>query len=543
MQPKRIGVTPARELARRPRLFNALEDALPVRFEGRDPGAVRDLDALVMIGVTPGDEPTGLPVYIAEAEEPAPAPAPRACVRMLDEPALDPRLRGARLHDPAAAGAGPAGKGDVVLAESDDGPLWTHASRDGGIVERVSLAPRELGEDESPRARLGEGRFLALLPLVDFLRGVTAGLRWSPPPLRATFLLDDPNLHWRSYGHVKFAELADQARAHRYHVAMAMVPLDGWFAHPEAVRHFSGDDARLSLLFHGNNHVLRELARPVSQSERRSLLAQALRRIEAFEARSGVSVARVMAAPHGVCSEEMAHDMLLLGFEALCISRPYPWLARPPLHWLARPSGAPPSSGWDPATMVAGGLPVLLRRPFLDPPEDFALRAYLDQPIVLYGHHGDLACGLEVLAEWKARLDRIGDFEWCSLERMASTNFATRQEGGCLAIRMYSRRARLEVPAGIERISVELPPVHGDVADAVLCRSGTALLTTEPGKELALPESPASLTIELRRRDALDPAEFRSPAWRPWPVLRRVAGESRDRMAPVLAAGRSLAAG
>jgi hypothetical protein len=116
--------------------------------------------------------------------------------------------------------------------------VWSVARSDGALSHSVALAPEELRRDERLRDRLRAGRFLALLPLVHFLREIGGSENWTPPSLRAAFILDDPNLHWPSYGFVKFDPLATSATDRRFHAAIAMVPFDGWFAHRRVVRLF-----------------------------------------------------------------------------------------------------------------------------------------------------------------------------------------------------------------------------------------------------------------------------------------------------------------
>jgi len=337
----RIGVLPAGELAARRRLFDALEQALPVSFVAWD--GVADIDAALMLpGADGSNVPADVPRLTALAEEgPAIAPpglgekrAPTGpAVQLAGTAPLDRRLRGQRLDDETIAGTAPlrAERGDDVLAAHDGQPVWV-ARADSAAV---AVAPAELAEDECLRDRVRQGRFLAVTALVHFLRERCDG--WRPPSVKATFLFDDPNLHWTSYGYLRYDELVRQADRHGYHVAFATVPLDGWFAHRRAVRLFRERGDRLSLVVHGNNHTHKELE---TTAERRAMLAQALRRIETFERRSGIPVPRIMVAPHGVCAQETAHELVPLGFEALCISRPYPWLARPPRSWLERPAGA-----------------------------------------------------------------------------------------------------------------------------------------------------------------------------------------------------------
>jgi hypothetical protein len=427
-----------------------------------------------------------------------------------------------------------------VLARRGADAVWLSRGRDEG----VAVAPVELGHDEALRDRLRDGRFLAIAALVHFLRSVCADAGWRPPPLRACLLFDDPNLHWTSYGYLPYRELVRQADLHDYHVAFATVPLDGWFAHPSTARLFRERADRLSLVVHGNDHTRMELARPFGAEERRALLAQSLRRISGFERRSGVPVARIMVAPHGVCSQEMAHDLVPLGFEALCISRPYPWLARPPRSWLARPAGSSPLAAWEPASIVDNGLPVILRRGFGDPDEDLALRAFLDQPLIVYGHHGDMRDGLDRLAEIAGLIRGLGEVRWTSLGEIAASNVTTRHEGAALRVRMFSRRGRVEIPSGVQRIVVETPSLQehagvdalawtGDRAEPAASRSNGLSPVGPAAEPIVVPDGTRRVELRLVRGGAPDPAAIRPPAALSWAIARRLMGEGRDRLVPV----------
>ena len=152
-----------------------------------------------------------------------------------------------------------------------------------------------------------------MLPLILFLRTLTEDQRWEQPPLQACFMFDDPNLHWRTYGFVDFAQIAAHAQMHNYHVCFATIPLDTWFVHKPTALLFQQYRDQLSLLIHGNDHIAQELARPYSDEELNRNLRQALRRIDEFERRSGVEVSKVMAPPHGACSESTLGEMAHLG--------------------------------------------------------------------------------------------------------------------------------------------------------------------------------------------------------------------------------------
>jgi hypothetical protein len=525
-----VGVFPARELDLRRGLFAALEAAFPVRFEGRKAGEQRDLDAAIEICRAGISGATGIPVLSMLIAEPIAGGEPISQV-LEAATELDPRLRGAALPDARLGAAIRSGArievadGAVVLANCLGEPTWTRGDR----LETALIAPDELGAEEALRERLCLSRSAALLPLVHFLRQLTAPIGWQPPTPRASIVFDDPNLHWPSYGFVKLGELSEHARAHGYHASLATVPLDTWFAHPAAVRALKESAGAISLSVHGNDHNGGELGRQLTEADGLALAAQALRRIGAFERRTGIAVDRVMVPPHEECSEPTVQGLLRSGFEAITMTRPYPWLARPPRTWLARPEGVDALVGWRPADF-AGALPVLLRHPLLtrDAPE-LVLRAFLDQPLILYGHHGDLAeGGLDVLASAVDDVNGLGERRWCSLGEIVAGNFETRFEGSRLSVRPFTRRLRVDVPDAVEQLVVELPEAHPGVAGEQLLVDDRPARFGEPIG--VAPGTPVDLA--LRAGSQVDVGTVPSPRRQPAAVVRRALGEGRDRLLP-----------
>ncbi len=519
-----LAVIPAHGRVRRARLFGALERALDVRFEGRAEGDLEGCAGAILL--EGGPPPRGIPALVFGG-----VGAASGAVRISRLDLVDTRLRGVVVDERDASPALDPEPGAVVLAVRDGRPVW--AAADG--VQWAAATPRELGANEVLLERLEAGQALGLLPLVHFVRGISGGAR-RPPPLRATFLFDDPNLHWRTYGFVRYERLARHADEHGYHAAMAMVPIDAWFAHPATARLFLQRSERLSLLVHGNNHVKRELAAP-REGELVVQLAQALRRVARFERRTGVSVARVMAPPHGAAGEPAMSALLRTGFDGLCITRPYPWLDRPPAEAVL--------AGWRPAELVAGGFPVLPRLPIRSAARHVALRAFLDQPLILFGHHDDLAGGLEPLAELAAAVNALADVRWMPLGEIVRTNVDTRTDGTAMEVRLHTRRASVDVPEGIDELRVLLPVAHGDVVDEPISIGPDRLLLGAAARDgwrtLSVAARAGPLEIELGRFDALDPwAAARAP-WRPTARVRRTLAEGRDRLLPVAAAVRSAA--
>jgi hypothetical protein len=348
---------------------------------------------------------------------------------------------------------------------------------------RATCIPDELEAGEALRERLRPGRSRALLELARFLRALTAPGPASP--LHAAFVIDDPNLRRPRYGHIDYARLLDDARAHGYHVAIAMVPLDARLAHARAEKIFREGARNLSLCVHGNDHDGPELGRPTSEIDALTLVAQALRRTAAFERRTGLAVDRVMVPPHERLSEPVARALRTCGFAAVSTTRPYPWVADTlERHWLARPPDAGPLAAWGPVDLVAGGLPVLLRAEFNHPREDLALRAFLGQPLILYGHHDLLAEGPDALAEAAAQINRLGDVRWCSLGTIARALAPARPVADLPALD--------DLPAPRRRPAPILRRLASESRDRLQAAVQARLLRPEPNPAAARGEPPRS---------------------------------------------------
>ncbi len=242
-----LAVHPGSALATHDRLFDALTRVFPLRVVPFDPADLTPFDGVVSLGrADDGGSPqaaverAGLPLYLVA--DPAPgAPsgaagaatsgaAERGVVTFTGAGALNPYLRGRRIEDDrvGTAAALDGGALDEVLASVDGRAIW--GRRNGGATHVVSVAPPDLAGTAALGEHLTTGSFAALLPLVQYLRDLTRGEDWTPPPLRASITLDDPNLASQSYGWLDYNDLVTRARAHNFHVSIATVPLDAWLA-------------------------------------------------------------------------------------------------------------------------------------------------------------------------------------------------------------------------------------------------------------------------------------------------------------------------
>jgi hypothetical protein len=539
---KLIGVTPASAAENRRVLFRALEEAFPVRFEARDQTTdLSGLDGLlVLVPANPeklsaaqGDVSDACPRLVAFARSEGFAQH-SSVVEFTHDTRIARPLRGRGLSEalaPSAAEFVPGGN-DSVLAATEGTPVWW--CRQGATWAHFSTCcPDELGEHEALRDQLKVGHFMGLVPLLHLLWQVCGEVDRHEQPLRASFVIDDPNLHWPSYGHLDYSDVVANANEHGYHVAFATVPLDGWLTNRRAASLVRDNPAALSLLMHGNDHVSDELGRAIHEGQAEIVLAQALRRTAAFERRSGLTVERVMVPPHEACSMTALRSMSRLGFDAACMGRRHPWREHQPLPSLPRW----PLIKWHPADLIAGGLPIIPRYMVDRPREELILRALLRQPLILFGHHRDFAEGLEVLSEAANYINGLGDVRWGSVGWIARHNFLTRREGETLIVEVHSRRVTVEIPDEVGCVRVTTPNAWDDRSGRQLAygashapmvqdRSGwtSGPLQVAPGTRL-------ELTLEPDR--PLDPACVSAAGFTPWSALRRALVEGRDRMQPL----------
>ena len=522
--PATIGVMPPAALRQRPRLFAALEALFEVRFEEREPGGTDGLDAALVFDGDASSVDAGVPVLRYALPDERPPVASATAVTLGDSEPLDARLRGRTLGESGLATIRARLSAGEPLAWDDAGSVWVIDGRSG--TETALVAPRELGADEPLRDRLAAGRFLELLPLVHLVRRATAYGDWTRPPPRAVFVFDDPNLHWPSYGYIRFPDLARHARAHGYHAAMAIIPLDCWYAHPSAARHFRPGEP-LSLTMHGNDHVFHELGLRVEIPKAVPLFEQAIRRVSELERRAQLGVDRVMVPPHESCSDEMMESMLQPGLEAVC---------RAPVWWKEWSPERSRTARWGMSEISPSGMPVLGRHKLADPrsSDEVLLNLYLDQPAILYGHHVDVADGYDVLAEAAARLGAVEGLTWAPLRSIARANTVTRSDGDVLRVRLFSRRATVDVAAGTRVLQVEVPFYESHASDRLVHDGREYETAAENGVLRAtMPLDDAATQVELRlvRRGAAAGTRL---GLAPHAVARRATRELRDRMHPLL---------
>ena len=313
---------------------------------------------------------------------------------------------------------------EIPMATSDRGPVWTVRKEGCANHYRSSLPLPCIGKHENFADVFNGDRFIELLPLIHWTRErCNNGSNIGQLPLRACFVVDDPNLHRLQYGYVDFAEIAARAMKVHYHVAFATIPLDGWFTHQATVDIFRSNNGSLSLAIHGNDHSYCELARGYSTAARNQLLAQSIQRTENLERRSGLHICRVMIPPHGACSEEMLAALPRFGFAGACISHGSLRAFNESKSWIR-------TLGYLPSELIQG-CPVLPRWGISNHTRNTILvAAYLNQPLILRVHHRDLKNGIELLDEQARFINDLGPVLWTGLSALCRLDSQWRMDGG-----------------------------------------------------------------------------------------------------------------
>lgn len=537
MNRKKIVVAPEPEFQARRRLFGLLGELYPVDFEVWRPGGSSSFDgAIIWEGCAEEKEITSARscdrLVVARPVGPN-VPVQKHTVKFWPTTSLDECFRGQTMVEECLEGF-PALRprdSDEIVCWMDSLPYWLVRRNDGATTSIVALGPEEMSERQTVYDHFNRRRWLRLLPFFHFLKRLTSSDAWQPPPLRACFMFDDPNLHWPTYGFLDLRKMARHAREFNYHVAFAMVPLDAWFVNPRVGPLFRENRASLSLCMHGNDHARAELGAPLGADDFTKLLAQGLKRIERFEKRAGVFVSRVMVPPYGAFREEAADPMLKLGYEAACVSRASLTSWNKEKAW-------PAFFGHPVAEFIGQGLPVIPRQVMAPGHEgSYRLAAFLNQPIIPHGHHQDCENGFDLLSNAANSINSLGKVIWSDMASLSRSNYLTKRENGTLTVKILSRRIALAVDKDVREVVVERPWISTDgKRESLVCREGDRAHTSGYfGRHSAAIPVSGQGRVELisQSAEAVDYREVESPRFRVWSRARRFLSETRDRMAPL----------
>ena len=327
------------------------------------------------------------------------------------------------------------GAGDLdVLVALGEAPLLARVRHQGlevFVLGAVSIADPDIPcEAGSPL-----DHFSQLIAPLMVLRHVFRGARLASSAPRAVVMIDDPPL-WMNYGFLNFERLLALADELDFHASIAFIPHNYRRSASAVVDLVRARPDRISLCYHGNDHTAAEFG-ATEPEKLGSIIASAQRRIAAFEAQTRITVEPVMVFPQGVFSAQALTALAAWGFRGAMSSG-----ARPTPDEGANVPPVTLAERVRPCLLRLGRAPLFLR---LDcdevTPQDIACRAFLGQPILIFGHHDLLrdSSRLTFLVEWINR--RVDGVIWCSAQSAMEQSYSGRRDAA-------GQRGETMTPAG-----------------------------------------------------------------------------------------------
>jgi len=177
------------------------------------------------------------------------------------------------------------------------------------------------------------------------------------------------------------------------------------------------------------------------------------------------------------------------------------------------------------------------------------LAALLRQPIILIGHHNDLASGLEILKDTADRVNILKHVRWADMDEIVFSLFLTRCIGDTMIVQMQARKARVPIPPNIRSVLIERSwsSVRGfdqEILSVTIVNGSSVsepfLVRGQMAEPLPVPEN-SILLIEAAPKDLERNGD--TLPWPPpvWAYARRIACEARDRATPMVESFRRLA--
>ena len=429
---------------------------------------------------------------------------------------------------------------DIILTSHNREAVWLKRKSGSYCHDFLTFSPDELPENHSLWNQLTENNILGFLPLIHFLREIVADISFISPRLRATYIVDDPNIRYSKYGYINFPKLLQSVINYNYHVSFATIPLDLWWVSKPNIRFFQSNKKYFSLAIHGNNHIQYELDKNHDSQTCQMLLSQALKRVSSFEQKNGIDIDRVMIPPHGMCAQQMVQEISKLDFDSILINRPFPWL-----HTIEasknHQSENPEIVSWYPADLVEGAFIIPRQTSF----KNMVLKLFLNKPLILLYHHQDVREGYEILEERANSINNLGEINWMSVGDIAFSNYACQISERTMKLQMFSKRVLINKPENINQIVIEILPGQGRRIVSFKLTIGNSCFKMFPNEfgyssqPIPLPNT-NKIMITLQTEDYCDYKTVKAPGLSVWSAIRRILTETRDRMEPKLAISKLL---
>jgi len=347
---------------------------------------------------------------------------------------------------------------DSVLANINGNPIWARTRRDKTFHDRVSISFAELNKDESLVHYAYRCGFYSLIPIIHFIREIISDIDYLPPKPRACFIIDDANIRFRSYGSINFRNILEDANNYNFHVSLATVPFDLWWASKKSVNLFKNNSNRLSLNVHGNNHTSSEMAGENRHEENLETLITIRKRINLFGKRYGVKFSEVIVPPYGIVSASFLRTFAEFDFDAICVSSQFQRLDQQGENKLdIRDYSA---IEWFPSDFILGSAIIPRRFPPMSKSE-ILFHVFLDKPVIIRYHPGQIKRNYDNLLRKAKFINSFEDMHWLSLGDISKSNYSLKIIGNTIYIRAYSNKICVDLPDFVTDIVLELPEIYG----------------------------------------------------------------------------------
>jgi hypothetical protein len=277
--------------------------------------------------------------------------------------------------------------------------------------------------------------FSSFIPYAMALRHIFGDECWRPVQSHACLVVDDPLLR-PNYGFLNFEQLLRLMEEHNFETTIAFIPHNYRRNSQRIVRLFKENAHRLSLCFHGNDHIGAEFAATDSMLLN-TMLQIAQRRMTTFSHATGLPCDRIMVFPQGKFSVDAMAALGSNNFDAAVNtgSRPYQQPLQLTLRELA-----------EPAVLRYSGFPLFLRKYSQDTLDaDIAFKLFFGIPILIVEHHNIFA-NPQTLLDAVDRINRAApEIRWVGVGAAVNGSFLRRQgSSGPVQLRAFARRIQVE---------------------------------------------------------------------------------------------------
>lgn len=461
-------------------------------------------------------------------------------------PTVTAQLSGAEINFRAGSGCSFdfAGSGDTDrLASMKEGQHERAVALRFNTGKNRIFASCELLSSNEKEASWGPAEILNAFPSIAadlmFVRYSAGERGWHAAAHYANFTIDDAWLH-QPYGYLDYQGLLAEMERHNFHTTIAFIPWNFDRSEPGVVSLIRQHADRYSICVHGDNHDHKEFTTEQGKPLAVQVFAlkQALARMDRFQALTGIPYDKVMVFPHSIGGEGVLAGLKEYNYLATTNSTNVP---------MDRPSPDGLSFALRPVTMSYGNFPSLTRysAEVSVSPSLIAVAAFLENPLLFYGHHGMFAQGIGAFDGVADEVNTISPgIQWRSLGEIARHLYLVKlRDDGNYDLRAFTSTFVVENISGSDRTYYIQKQENGQPAIRELEVDGRPYPHSIQGQqltmELSVPAGQArTVAIQYANDSISAPADISKDSALVYSL--RMASDFRDLVLPRIPLGHQL---